>query len=235
MKTSRFGLLTKLILTLLVAVLFTGCSSSSESGTSQEGGTAEGEPTVLTVLLDQNDGYNKNFSPLVQGAYQMVQGFMYEPLVIFDNYNNNAEIMWLAEEIISEEDNRTLVIHVREGVKWSDGEEFNADDVIFSFEYSKDKPEIDKKGDWTEGSPNQIESIEKIDDYTVKLVMVEENRFHRSNVFTLRWMLPEHVWSTVEDPATYIYETDSPVVTGAFSEVVSFAPEMVVLGRDVLK
>ncbi len=223
-----------LCLALSLSVL-AGCAQTNEqtSGDAQTGEQASTDPNALTVLFDQTDGWVNNFNPLSASVYQFVQGFMYEPLMIFDNYKGGEEIMWLAEDIISHEDNKTLTVKVREGIKWSDGEDFNADDVVFSFVYSKDYPDIDRTGDWTsESGAGKIESVTKIDDYTVDIVMTEENRFHRNTVFTNKWMIPEHVWSEVTDPATFVYDTDSIVVTGAFSEVISFAPEMIVLGRN---
>lgn len=180
--------------------------------------------------MDSNDGWVKNFSPYVNGNYQFTMGFMFEPLVVFDNYNNNKETMWLAEDIVSEADNKTLTVKLRKNVKWSDGEDFNADDVVFTYTYPKDHADIDRQGDW--GDNGRMESVTKVDDYTVQIVMKEPNRFHRNSVFFQRWMMPEHIWSKIDDPATYVYETDKPVVTGPFSEVKSFAPEMVELGRN---
>ncbi len=239
MKNWKRKVASVLIGATLVSSVLSGCSgapSSSESTVGGSSSTGESDKVhALTVMSDTTEGWNKNFNPMAQGVYGFVQGFMYEPLLIFDAYNNNEEHMWLAEDIISEADNKTLTIKVRQGVKWSDGEDFNADDVVFSYEYSKDKPEIDRSGFWDrEGSEGKIDSITKVDDYTVTLVMKQENRFHRNTIFTNTWMIPEHVWSAIEDPGTYIYDVDEPVVTGAFSIVKSFAPEMVVLSRNPL-
>lgn len=208
----------------------TGGTEATDSGTETEAAAPEEkkDPTILTALMDGNDGWIRNFNPHGGDVYQVVNGFMHEHLVLFDTMNNNKEHMWLAEDIISEPDHKTLTVKVRKGVKWSDGEDFNAEDVAFSFTYSKNNPTIDRTGDW--GENGKLESVEIVDDYTVKIVMREANRFHRSDVFLQKMMIPEHIWSKIEDPATHIYE--NPVVTGPFSEIISFSPEMMVFGRN---
>ncbi|MFI3253764.1 MAG: ABC transporter substrate-binding protein [Eubacteriales bacterium] len=208
-----------------------GGSGSTSGGGATSAGTTEGA-RALTVLLEQSNGWTQNFNPFIQGANQYTTGFIFEPLVIYDAYTQE-EIMWLAEEIITEPDNRTLTIKVRQDIQWSDGEQFDADDVVFNFTYSKDKPAIDSSGNWAHGDdPGKIESVNKIDDYTLEIVMIEENRFHRSTLFFQNWMVPEHIWSEIDNPENYVYNVDNPVATGAFTEVVSFASEMVVLGRN---
>ena len=234
----------KVIALLLVIVMtmsmFAGCNSDksetvnevstnvTESDGSGEAEEVTKDPAIITVLMDSNDGWVRNFNPFANGSYQFVNGFMHEHLVLFDTMNNNEEHMWLAEDVISEPDNKTLIVKVRQGVKWSDGEEFNAEDVAFSYTYSKDHPTIDRNGDW--GENGKIESVEIVDNFTVKIVMREKNRFHRQDIFLQKMIVPEHIWSKIEDPATYVYE--NPVVTGPFSEVNTFTPEMVVLGRN---
>ena len=215
-----------LICTVVIATgLFVGCNSSDGSKVEDK---EEKKPAVLTTLAESSQGWVRNFNPYNKPT-QFVQGFMYEPLVIFDGNNGGKEVMWLAEDIISEEDNKTIIVKLKKDVKWSDGEDFNADDVVFTYVYSKDKPEIDTAGNWHGDSP-KLQSVEKVDDYTVKFVMSTPNVFHRKDIFTLAWMVPEHVFSKISDPATAIVE--NPVVTGAFSEVKDFTPEIVVLGRN---
>lgn len=229
----------KKILSILCTVtltlgLFVGCGNTNEpekdnQATSGSTEQKEDQPKVLTCLFESTDGWVRNFNPYAATVYQFVQGFMYEPLVIFDGLNNNEEHMWLAEDIISEDDNKTLTIKVKQGIKWSDGTDFTAKDVAFTFNYTKDHPAIDRGGDWSGDHP-KIHEVKLIDDNTVQIVMTEENKYHRFDIFNERWIVPEHIFSKIEDPETHVLE--DPVVTGSFSVVNSFAPEMVVLDRN---
>jgi peptide/nickel transport system substrate-binding protein len=215
-----------IMLTLALTLSLAGCGTKTTPTKEKE--KTKKSPAILTAIMDSNDGWVRNFNPYVNNTYQFVTGFMYEPLVVFDSYNNNKETMWLADDIITEPDNKTLTVKVRHGVKWSDGVDFTAKDVAFTFLYSKNHAEIDRSGDW--GENGKISEVKVVDDYTVKIVMKEENRFARNTVFFQRYMVPEHIWSKIDDPATNIYV--DPVVTGAFSIVKSFKPEMVVLDRN---
>lgn len=235
------------VLSCLVVIvgMFAGCSKNdtdketskgsinqeSSDDTTKEKDTSDNEssePRVLTFLSDSSDGWVRNFNPFSTNVYGFVQGFMFEHLVIFNSYQNNEEIMWLAEDVISEPDNKTLTIKVRKEIKWSDGETFDAEDVAFSFTYPKDHPAIDRNGDW--GENGKIEEVKIVDDYTVQVVMKKPNRFHRTNMLNIKMMIPKHIFENVDDPATYVME--EPVVTGAFSVVKSFSPEMIVMGRN---
>lgn len=162
---------------VLVIGSFAGCNSND----GKDDDKSEENPRILTVLLDSNDGWVRNFNPFATNYHQFVNGFTHEHLVLFDTMNENKEHMWLAEDIISEDDHKTLIVKVRQGIKWSDGQDFNADDVVFSFTYSKDHPSIDRSGEW--GEEGKIQSVEKVDNYTVKIVMREANRFHRQDIF----------------------------------------------------
>jgi len=68
-------------------------------------------------------------------------------------------------------DGKELTMHLIEGAKWSDGEPFTADDVIFTWEDLINDPQIVRpnaiKGDAfnLDGKPSKLE---KVDDYTIK-------------------------------------------------------------------
>ena len=154
----------------------------------------------------------------------------YEPLYEFDDDLN--PIFYLATEYPSVEndtldpDGMWCIWKLREGVKWHDGEDFNAEDVKFTWEW------IVAEGNTatTLGVYETIESIEIIDDYTVKINFSEPNPlwfdpFRGSNGL----VLPEHLFKDYmgEKARECPYNLD-PIGTGPF-KVVEHRPGDVVL------
>jgi peptide/nickel transport system substrate-binding protein len=76
------------------------------------------------------------------------------------------------------EDGKEIIFNLRKGVKFHDGTDFNADAVVFSFarQYDNNHP-YNQYGEWVlwKFILGDIEKIEKIDDYTVKLVLHRKN------------------------------------------------------------
>ncbi|MCK0166717.1 ABC transporter substrate-binding protein [Jannaschia sp. S6380] len=147
------------------------------------------------------------------GAHQA----MWEPLFIL-NYTTGKLDPWLATGIEPSEDFTEWTMALREGVEWSDGEAFNADDVVFTVQMALDNEELSEREAATLRS--QVESVEKVDDLTVKFTLAEPNpRFAAENfgvrLFSSFLIMPEHVWSEAEDPATF--EFYPPIGTGPYT------------------
>src|SRR5215204_5813416 len=74
-----------------------------------------------------------NFNWMIPGG-QRNQGYhqsVSEPLFIL-NYETGQIEPWLAESFVSNDTLDVWTLNLREGAHWSDGEAFNADDVVFT-------------------------------------------------------------------------------------------------------
>jgi len=95
---------------------------------------------------------------------------------------NNITHPYLLEKWEASEDLMTWTLYLRKGIKFNNGDELNADDVIFNFKQWLD-PEV---GSSILGLMAYLkpENVEKVDDYTVKLhldspqIAVPEHLFH---------------------------------------------------------
>ncbi len=117
-----------------------------------------------------------------------------EPLADFDV--NGDGIPVLAAEMPSvdngavSEDGTSVTWTLREGVKWHDGEDFTADDVVFTWEYASDS----ETAAVTSGNFANVEMVEAVDDLTVKVTFNQPNPAW-FDVFTgpNGMILPEHI------------------------------------------
>lgn len=100
---------------------------------------------------------------------------VYEPLASPDN--DGVLIPFLAAEIPSLEnggvakDGLSVTWKLLEDVRWADDESFTADDVIFTYEFITN-PDV---GSTSAPNYKGIESVEAIDDYTVKVTFTQPN------------------------------------------------------------
>ena len=78
---------------------------------------------------------------------------------------DNITHPYLAKSWEASEDLKTWTLNLQQGVKWSNGDDFNADDVIFNLERWQD-PDV---GSSNAGLFAAQDSVEKIDDHTVRM------------------------------------------------------------------
>lgn len=131
---------------------------------------------VVVEVLDQPGVYGGIWDQAVTGQADAngAMGYSKEPWVLFDETCSEWQ-PHLAESVEISEDGRTFTIKIREGQRWSDGELFTTEDVMFWYndmvmntDLSPAPPTILMSG----GEPAVVEAI---DDLTFSVTFAEPN------------------------------------------------------------
>lgn len=183
------------------------------------GAFAQDSEGLLTCNNEQQATWIRNFNPLLSenASSRWPTNFgIYEPLFVWNTIQGTTT-PWLATEWTFSEDNLALTFTLQEGVTWSDGTPFTANDVAFTWNLLRDNEALPGNGART--ALPRLASVEASDDLTVV--------FTFSEVFTIaqyeigqQLIVPQHIFEAVEDPVTYANE--EPVGTGPFTEVARF-------------
>ncbi len=200
---------------------------ATQAPSSPTGPTTVPSPAFLTVNLEQQATWVRNFNPFSPDArLQAAQGCIYEPLVIF-NKATGALVPWLATEYNWNSDNTLLTFKLHQNVQWSDGQPFTAADVIYTFDLLKSNPALLNNI----GSilTDNIESWSAPDDFTV---VFKFKVVHTPALYLLanQLIVPHHIWKDVKDPVTFTNE--NPVGTGPFTEITKFEDQIYVIEKN---
>ncbi|MFT4284951.1 MAG: ABC transporter substrate-binding protein [Protaetiibacter sp.] len=197
---------------LAAVISLSGCTGQSAP---ESDGSRNLQLPVLT-----STAFVKNFNPFSPGSPIATKGTIYEPLYIVNKSQSGEEIPWLASGYSWSDDLLTLTFTLRDGVLWSDGEPFTADDVVFTYEMGKDDAAFDMGGFWS--SMGGVD-VKKVDDASVAFTFSSPDLTRFTQFTNTSYILPKHIWSEQSDPLNW--ENPDPVGTGPFTEVETFATQ----------
>jgi len=177
------------VLLLTVGLIFSVVGAASAEGTLVFGSSGD---AVRLAPGDVTDGESiQRIDNIFEGLVEFKSGI--------------TEIQpCLATSWEMSEDGKEITFHLREGVKFHDGTDFNADAVVFAFarQYDTNHP-FHQYGQWPYWGwmYGDIDKVEKIDDYTVKVVMKKINASIMTSLamFTVNIVSPANAEKYKED------------------------------------
>lgn len=186
MKNMKKWLSLSLAGAMLMGVL-AGCGGGTSSTPAPaETGTAEatGEPAAVEQVLKYGtDTWPAGFDPHTISAIAATRVFnqVYETLI---DFNPDMTFKGVLAESWENPDDVTYVFHLRQGVKFHNGREMTADDVVYSFQRVLGQTDYGDIGALGSSASyyGGIASIEATDDYTVTMTLSEPNAAFMANL-----------------------------------------------------
>ena len=190
-----------------------GNNNNNNNNTGTEEAPEETGPTYGGNLVIGASGSPTLFNGYYSAdtASSAIEGFIFDALISSDTSFDTT--LSMAESWDATEDNMEHTFKLREGLKFHDGEPVTADDVVFSLSI----PLHEDYDGPRRGYFERIESIEKVDELTVKITLKDiDPTIHIAFGFPI---LPKHILGEVEiaDLGEYTeFNVRNPIGSGPF-------------------
>ena len=188
-----------------------------------------------TLILDIDSGRDLTpdiWNPFLPGT-QFAQGYhqaILEPLFML-NYETGQIVPWVGESMTANNSLDQWTLKIRNGVTWSDGVPYTADDVVFTINLLlNNAPTLNGGATSSAALKDWVANVQKVDDRTVIFNLNRPNPRFQLDYFSVRiWgsvtIVPKHIWEG-QDPLTFkFYDPGKgwPVGTGAY-KLASISP-----------
>ena len=242
-----------LLLVLMMAFTMVACggNNADNSGTSNSGNQTQN---------NQTSGDNQQTEDQTPAEPQMVDGGTFvmaieesiNSLAWYNNYSTDQggqvfqslyDPLWkmntdgtknyyIAESCDISEDGTVYTVKLREDVYWHDGEQFTADDVIYTLDWLTDPDCSALQVAAAYKVDGEFCAYEKIDDFSFQVTIVRASNMFAERLGNLHAM-PEHIFKDVPiaDVLT-CEENDLGIGTGAFVKDEFVVGEKLVLKRN---
>jgi len=175
-------------------------------------------PRNQTVVIEQGtQNVWDSFNPFIPNgeAYNYGLAQFCREYMFYTNFLTGEVTPWLATEYSYNADYTECTLKLNPKVKWSDGEPFTSEDVVFSQQLLLDNPQLNGAADVI----REVASLAAPDPQTVVYTLNEANtRFHYKFLAGIiadgLRVVPKHIWEG-QDPGSFTF--NPPIQTDAYT------------------
>lgn len=184
---------------VLMALSAAACSggSSGSASASESASAAPAKDTLVVSAITSSESYDPDTA---NDFDRMVVGQVMDTLFMYDENGDPAPC--LAESW--EEDGLTITVHLRQGVKFTDGTAFDADAVLKNYTYLMN-------GEYGANFATYVSALEKVDDATI--TMTKATAYSSAIDFCCSYFYQVSPTAYDADPTAF---ASKPVGTGAY-------------------
>lgn len=233
MKKKSF--LLSLVFLMLLSVALVGCSSKESSEPAENTETKTEEAPAGGTLVFGKGGDSVGLDPITvtDGESLMVTKQIFDTLVDYGQQDTSINPALATEWTVSE-DGLTYTFKLREGVKFHDGTDFNADAVVFNFERWMNGTAdqfpyyISMFGGFKGDEGHVIKEVKAVDASTVEFTLTRPQAPFLANIA----MVPFGIGSPAAIEKHGDKFTENPVGTGPFKFVSWARNDKIVLEKN---
>src|SRR2546423_9238469 len=228
---------------LSALIALTACKPGSVSGPSgtpnppfagdlpQDAYVFQGEPGVYggQLVLDlKNDPATFNIINVTdENSAYLLYYHVFRWLIDFRNGGEPPDFdSGLCTRWESSSDLKQWTFHLRRGVRWADGEPFDAEDVMFTWDVIRDENlkesairDVFKEGADADGKPIYPQ-LERLDDYTVRFTLHGPNAMFLDQMVNF-FPIPKHKWESAWREGRF---SEVMKLTDNLDDIVSLGP-----------
>ena len=178
---------------LTAALILTGCAAGGGSNNSNGG---EGSGAALTIAKPDGAITTESHNPYLGDSSASKYGYakvIFEPLALVNPTGDLGTTPWLAESVEWNDDYTQLTVIPRSGVTWSNGTDFTADDIVFTFEQYLSGTLTDSAG---------LNLTDVTADGDAVTLSFGNSKFTAQARVLHTPIVPKHIWEGIDDPNT---------------------------------
>jgi len=163
------------------------------------GGSGDDKPAAgaaLTIAKPDGAITTESHNPYLGDSSASKYGYgkvIFEPLALVNPTGDLKTTPWLAESVEWNDDYTEVTVVPRKGVKWSDGEDFTGDDIVFTFDQYLNGKLSDTSGLNYQGA--------NVDGDAITLKFGDSKYTAQARVLHTP-IVPKHIWEGIADPNT---------------------------------